>query len=115
VAFTKKSSFPPHRKWYGLQAWRRRSADQLRREPLCQLCKQAGRITEAKIADHDPPHKGDWQQFMHGPLRSLCWPCHSSHTLSERSARRTGKPALMKGCDLHGVPLDPRHHWHNRP
>lgn len=77
---------------------------QLRKEPLCAACLKAGQVTPATIADHDPPHKGDWNAFRLGPLQSLCEECH------ERKHNRLG-PALRasKAVDADGYPIDPRH------
>ena len=66
----------PWRSWYSLQRWRVRAKHQLRIEPLCALCLARNCITPATIADHDPPHKGDWNKFRLGPLQSLCRDCH---------------------------------------
>jgi hypothetical protein len=32
---------------------------------------EQGRITPATVADHHPPHDGDWNKFVLGELRSL--------------------------------------------
>jgi 5-methylcytosine-specific restriction protein A len=103
---------PAFLRWYGLQVWRKRAARQLAEDPLCAMCKSRGRITAAKVADHFPHHGGNREQFLHGPLRSLCWSCHSSHSLEDRAARRTGRLPRIKGADARGIPLDPTHHWH---
>ena len=67
----------PWRSWYSLQSWRRRAHHQLRLKSLCALCAEQGRVTPATIADHHPPHKGDYNAFILGPLRSLCRDCHN--------------------------------------
>ena len=64
--------------WYGTAAWKKRRAEQLSREPLCWMCLEDGTVATATVADHDPPHKGDWQRFMTGPLKSLCKRHHDS-------------------------------------
>jgi hypothetical protein len=61
----------PWRSWYSLQSWRRRAHHQLHEHPLCALCMEQGRITPATVADHHPPHDGDWNKFVLGELRSL--------------------------------------------
>jgi 5-methylcytosine-specific restriction enzyme A len=68
----------PRRVWYGTQLWKNRRAHQLRIEPLCVICKAEGRITGATIADHFPAHRGDYNAFVLGPLRSLCAACHDN-------------------------------------
>ena len=37
-------------------SWARRRAHQLRVEPLCRLCLEAGRVVPATVADHATPH-----------------------------------------------------------
>jgi 5-methylcytosine-specific restriction enzyme A len=64
------------RSWYSLQRWRARAKHQLHVEPLCCLCRPAGKLTPATVADHFPAHKGDYNLFLRGPIRSLCKPCH---------------------------------------
>ena len=66
----------PVRSCYSLQRWRTRAKHQLRVDPLCCLCMAKGEITPATIADHSPPHGGDYTLFLTGPLRSLCKPHH---------------------------------------
>jgi hypothetical protein len=62
-------------RWYCTASWQRRRAHQLMIEPLCRICLEAGRVTPATVADHDPPHRGDFTAFRLGPLRSLCADC----------------------------------------
>jgi 5-methylcytosine-specific restriction protein A len=92
----------PWRTWYSLQRWRRRAHHQLRIEPLCAACLEVGRITAATIADHHPPHKGDWNAFRLGPLQSLCMDCHKRKFADDRHGYR---------CDIgdDGTPVDQRH------
>lgn len=64
--------------WYCDRKWRAKRAAQLAKEPLCRFCKAEGRVTEAVIADHIVPHRGNKQLFWFGELQSLCAFCHSS-------------------------------------
>lgn len=70
------------RGWYKTAAWQKKRLAQLADEPLCSICKKAGRITAATVADHIESHRGDHDKFWHGRLQSLCdqepWRCHSS-------------------------------------
>jgi 5-methylcytosine-specific restriction protein A len=85
--------------------WRRRRAEQLRREPLCKLCQDLhDRVTGATVADHVTPHRGDPGLFR-GPLQSLCASCHST---TKQQIELTGR---IRGCDVNGHPLDPQHPW----
>jgi 5-methylcytosine-specific restriction protein A len=91
------------RDWYSLQRWRRRAKHQLRADPLCCLCMAKGVISPATVADHSPPHGGDYNQFLRGPIRSLCAPCHNG---LQPAFRHSGFK-----CDIgeDGYPVDPKH------
>jgi 5-methylcytosine-specific restriction protein A len=80
---------------------------QLRIEPLCALCLERNPVTPATIADHHPPHKGDWNAFRLGPLRSLCADCHNRQWAIDARGYRS---------DIRddGFPLDPRHPFNAR-
>jgi 5-methylcytosine-specific restriction protein A len=71
-------------------------------EPLCVLCSRQGRITPASIADHHPPHKGDWNKFRLGPIRSLCRDCRNRQWANDAH----GYSSAI-GDD--GLPIDPAH------
>jgi 5-methylcytosine-specific restriction protein A len=97
----------PWRSWYSLQRWRTRAKHQLQVSPLCVLCEQQGRVTPATIADHHPPHKGDWNKFRLGPLRSLCRDCHNR----QWAVDARGYSSAI-GDD--GFPVDPAHPFNQR-
>ena len=59
-------------------------------------------MTPATIADHHHPHKGDYNKFVLGPLRSLCRDCHQGAWAVDKRGYRTDI-----GDD--GFPLDPAH------
>lgn len=85
--------------------WRKRRLAQLQAEPLCKLCMDLhGRVTQATVADHIVPHRGDPVLFA-GPLQSLCASCHSS---LKQQVENSGR---MRGSDANGMPLDPAHPW----
>jgi 5-methylcytosine-specific restriction enzyme A len=90
------------RSWYNLQSWRTRAKHQLMTHPLCVLCEEQGRVTPATIADHQPPHKGDYNAFVLGPLRSLCQQCHQGVWAINKRGYRTDI-----GAD--GYPTDEQH------
>ncbi|MFZ0599812.1 MAG: HNH endonuclease [Roseiarcus sp.] len=92
----------PWRGWYSFQQWKNRRAHQLRVEPLCRLCMEQGRITPATVADHHPPHDGDWNKFVLGELRSLCAPCHDA---LQGFVHR----GYSREIGLDGYPIDERH------
>ena len=94
---------------YNSRAWRRRRLEQLRAHPLCKLCLDLrGKVTAASVADHITPHRGDPALFE-GPLQSLCKHCHDSWKQQRETSGR------IKGCDITGRPLDPRHPWNQGP
>ena len=94
--------------WYKSALWQRRRRQQLLCFPICELCLTKGSVVPAVIADHDPPHRGDYNTFALGTLQSLCKLCHD------------GKKRRMEtlGFDLEvgedGWPLDPNHPTHSR-
>jgi 5-methylcytosine-specific restriction enzyme A len=97
----------PPRSWYSLQRWRVRAKHQLRVDPLCCLCRAKGDITLATVADHFPAHKGDFNAFMLGPIRSLCKKCHDG---LQPAFKHKGYSSAI---GLDGYPLDPRHPFFN--
>jgi 5-methylcytosine-specific restriction protein A len=89
--------------FHGTERWKRKRLAQLRAEPLCRMCKAAGRITAATVADHVEPHRGDAEAFWTGELQSLCTTCHSSH----KQAEEVNGYSSAIGTD--GWPVDLRH------
>ena len=86
--------------WYDTARWGRLRISQLRREPLCKYCLAQGRVTEAKVADHVIPHKGDRELFFCGELQSLCVQHHNGTKRSEEA----GKISVVIGSD--GFPIE---------
>lgn len=92
----------PRRTWYGLALWKERRRHQLQIEPLCAICLAEGRVTGATVADHFPPHGGNYNAFVLGPLRSLCAPCHDGLQAIKHKGYRSD-------CDDDGFPTDKNH------
>lgn len=66
---------------YNTTTWRSIRAIQLSRQPLCQACALAGRVTAAQHVDHVIPWKKIGPQaFTSNLFQSLCAPCHSVKT-----------------------------------
>jgi 5-methylcytosine-specific restriction endonuclease McrA len=92
-----------YHEWYHSARWWRRRKLQLAHEPLCRKCADAGKVTEARVADHVDPHRGDYNSFLTGELQSLCFDCHN----------RRKRMQELRGYDVKfgadGWPLDPAH------
>jgi 5-methylcytosine-specific restriction endonuclease McrA len=87
---------------YNTPAWRRRRMHQLRRQPLCQQCRDVHkRVTAASVAHHVVPHNGNTDLFYRGELMSLCRQCHDQDM---QSLEKGGTPRLTIGLD--GWPID---------
>lgn len=91
------------RVWYKSKAWQIRKRDQRAAQPLCELCDKEGVTRLMAIVDHHPPHNEDWQQFFHGPVRSLCKPHHDSQAQADEARGFS----VDVGHD--GWPTDPLH------
>ncbi len=90
---------------YGYK-WQQASKGFLRSHPLCVYCERQGRVKAATLVDHITPHKGDQALFWDkNNWQSMCSSCHDSVKSREE---RSG---VVIGCDVHGMPLDPAHHW----
>jgi 5-methylcytosine-specific restriction protein A len=76
----------PWRSWYNKPVWKRRRADQLARQPLCERCMRNGMTIEADVVHHVMPHHGDWHLFVSGELESLCKRCHDREAQAEERA-----------------------------
>ena len=92
-----------YRRLYKTARWRRRRADQLAKQPLCERCLAAGIVTAATVANHKVPHRGDLTLFWEGELESTCKPHHDSPIQREEHA------GFSAAVDASGWPTDPRH------
>ena len=81
--------------------WRKLRAAVLAEEPLC---RRWGHV--ANTVDHA---SGDPSDNSRANLAPLCSPCHSHKTGRERA----GRPVVW-GCDINGMPRDPRHPWNEK-
>lgn len=87
---------------YQTPEWRRLRKAQLARESFCRMCARIGRRTQAVIADHVVPHRGDRMLFFDpSNLQSLCDPHHKS----EKARIENGRPARIP-VGLDGWPLE---------
>jgi 5-methylcytosine-specific restriction protein A len=96
---------------YSTQHWLRLRKQKLQDRPLCELCMELGYIEPATAVDHITPiNKGGDPYPALEALRSLCASCHNMKTRHEQ----LGQDYTVKGCDVFGRPLDPRHPWSKR-
>ena len=107
-ADAKRAREKPWRAWYSTRAWKRRRRDQLFCIPWCEPCKAQGRSRRARVANHNPPHRGDRWAFFHGPLESVCKPCHDS------AIQRAENEGFRRDVDDDGWPSDPAHPFNRR-
>jgi 5-methylcytosine-specific restriction enzyme A len=57
--------------------WRKARELWLKEHPLCEECKQHGKIVQATVVDHVRPHRGDQKLFWdQNNWQSLCRHCH---------------------------------------
>ena len=71
------------KKKYG-NNWRRIRALYVKQHPLCERCKEQGRLTKATVVDHVVPHRGDLALFWdESNWQALCKPCHDHKTMTE--------------------------------
>ena len=100
-------------KWpYNTQRWQRYRRAKLRQNPLCEYCLNEGRLTVAVAVDHIVPiNKGGNPYPPLEHVLSCCASCHNAKTRAEQLGREPA-PRVVKGCDVHGNPLDPNHDWY---
>ena len=102
-------------KWpYSTQRWQRLRSATLRERPLCQACLEVGLIEPATTVDHVKAIKAGGDPYPPlAELRSLCESCHNKKTRHIEQLGRKEVPRVW-GCDVHGMPLDPRHSWNRK-
>lgn len=97
-------------KWpYSTQRWQRLRRMKLREDPLCELCLKTGWPEPATTVDHLVAVSKGGDPFP--PLYALLSLCASCHNTKTRVIEQLGKKFLVRGCDVHGHPLDPDHPW----
>jgi len=70
---------PHYHRWYGLARWKKLRRSQLRKDPLCAMCKAEGFVRAANVVDHITAHKGNEVLFWDPDnLQSLCKRHHDS-------------------------------------
>jgi hypothetical protein len=90
--------------------WQRQRKIKLKQHPLCEPCLYRTHLVSATVAELVIPPG----EHHYGPLVrlvSMCEPCHRVWL----EAAALGDQPLIKGCDEHGYPLDPRHPCYGHP
>jgi 5-methylcytosine-specific restriction endonuclease McrA len=99
---------PEYTGWYKTARWKRLRKHQLAKQPFCQCPHHIGGRMPATVADHITPHRGDQRLFWDpNNIQSLAASCHDSF----KKSQERGGAGFLKGCDEHGIPLDPSHPW----
>lgn len=68
---------------YGSGRWKKLRAFKLKHDPLCESCKRAGRVTQAKLVDHIQPVRDGGSMWDLDNLQSLCRECHDIKTVDD--------------------------------
>jgi 5-methylcytosine-specific restriction endonuclease McrA len=95
----------PYKHIYNSKAWKNLRLLRLADEPLCRLCKAIGIIKPGHHVDHIIPLTKGGEPYEWDNTQSLCQSHHTLKTLEDE-----GKHPNW-GCDRHGNPLAPKHHW----
>ncbi|MHC4464526.1 MAG: HNH endonuclease [Planctomycetota bacterium] len=78
------------RRGYG-HRWRKLRARKLKKDPLCEMHLEAGRVVAATMVDHIVPHEGREELMLDEEnLQSMCTSCHNFKTGRERTERGRG-------------------------
>lgn len=107
----KRRAEKPWRAWYKMKAWcgpGGRRLTQLAKVPWCEPCERDGKVSNATVANHLIPHRGDPYLFWHGALESVCKTCHDSKI---QSAEAQG---FRTDLDDDGWPVDPNHPFNRK-
>ena len=91
-----------HANIYKSARWQRLRRLKLTQQPLCEYCLPLGKKRPATEVDHWIAISDGGAPFDLSNLRSACQKCH---------ALKTRNQERVIGCDLDGMPLDPRHAW----
>lgn len=72
--------------FYNSKDWRMTSKSRLMDNPLCEVCREAGRLKEASLTDHLIPIEQGGDRFDDRNLMSMCHRCHNRKSGKERHA-----------------------------
>jgi len=90
--------------FYNKSRWRNVRRRVLMTEPLCRICMESHRATEAKVVDHilRRSHQGD--EFDPSNLMPLCISCHNFKTKNEQKYYDDGTYLTDKNPYLRFIP-----------
>ena len=71
-------------KFYKTRAWRQFRAWYIKCNPVCVMCKAAGRVTVANVVDHIIPVKNGGALLSEDNVQSLCAACHNRKGAQDR-------------------------------
>lgn len=64
--------------FYASSQWKHARIAQLAKQPLCEVCLQAGKVTKATIVHHKTEVREDWERRLDPDnLESICQTCHN--------------------------------------
>lgn len=95
--------------YYSTRHWKQLRTTALQRDSyLCTTpgCKQPGKVVDHIKTRPSVPYPTPLDRLDN--LRTLCRTCDNQ--AKELAGKRKGE-ARAVGCDAHGLPLDPGHHW----
>jgi 5-methylcytosine-specific restriction protein A len=92
---------------YESTRWRKLRRLKLKSDPLCALCPPDCRRPATEVDHIASVRERPDLTWTWGNLQSLCHECHCRKTAAEKN----GVAVVMPGCDVTGMPTDPRHWW----
>jgi 5-methylcytosine-specific restriction endonuclease McrA len=92
-------------KWmYNTRVWKAGRHVFLQHNPLCEICRGAGRVTPSTVVNHRKAHRGCWTLFKDTTnWQALCKPCHDSEGQS------IDKRGHSNRIGIDGWPVDDKH------
>ena len=80
-----KNRDPKLKKFYSSRSWRKVRNKHINDNPLCEECKDKGKVVEAEEVDHIVPLKVDWSKRLDmDNLQSLCKSCHAKKSQRDK-------------------------------
>lgn len=70
--------------FYQSKQWKDFRKFYLAENPICRICQEQGRITQATVLDHIQPRSQGGPDFEYWNLQPLCKSCNAKKTASDR-------------------------------